>query len=41
MEIKALSPQARDDALREMAEGELDVLVIGGGVVGTGPRWTR
>ncbi|WP_432510476.1 glycerol-3-phosphate dehydrogenase/oxidase [Kineococcus sp. SYSU DK001] len=36
MEIKALSPQARADALREMAEGELDVLVIGGGVVGTG-----
>ncbi|ABS02497.1 glycerol-3-phosphate dehydrogenase [Kineococcus radiotolerans] len=36
MEIKALSPQARADALREMAEGELDVLVVGGGVVGTG-----
>jgi len=36
VEIKALSPQARADALREMAEGELDVLVIGGGVVGTG-----
>lgn len=36
VEIKALSPQAREDALREMAEGELDVLVIGGGVVGTG-----
>ncbi len=36
MEIKALSSQARADALREMAEGELDVLVVGGGVVGTG-----
>lgn len=36
METKALSPQARADALREMAEGELDVLVVGGGVVGTG-----
>jgi glycerol-3-phosphate dehydrogenase len=36
VEIKALSPQARADALREMAEGELDVLVVGGGVVGTG-----
>jgi glycerol-3-phosphate dehydrogenase len=36
VETKALSPQARTDALREMAEGELDVLVVGGGVVGTG-----
>ena len=32
----ALSPQARAQALAEMAEGELDVLVVGGGVVGTG-----
>jgi glycerol-3-phosphate dehydrogenase len=33
----ALSPQARDDALEAMERpGELDVLVVGGGVVGTG-----
>jgi glycerol-3-phosphate dehydrogenase len=33
----ALSPQARTEAIDAMAEGrELDVLVIGGGVVGTG-----
>ncbi len=33
----ALSPQARTDAIDAMADGrELDVLVIGGGVVGTG-----
>ncbi|MBB6569572.1 glycerol-3-phosphate dehydrogenase [Kribbella sandramycini] len=33
----ALSPQARADAIDAMADGrELDVLVIGGGVVGTG-----
>ena len=33
----ALSPQARDDALAAMEPpGELDVLVVGGGVVGTG-----
>ena len=32
----ALSPQSRDRALEELATGELDVLVIGGGVVGTG-----
>lgn len=32
----ALSKQARDQALQEMAAEELDVLVIGGGVVGTG-----
>lgn len=35
-----LSPQARDDAIGAMTgtagEGELDVLVVGGGVVGTG-----
>ncbi|GAA4988604.1 glycerol-3-phosphate dehydrogenase/oxidase [Kineococcus glutinatus] len=36
MESRALSPQARQDALREMAVGELDVLVVGGGVVGAG-----
>src|SRR5918997_696355 len=36
----ALSPQAREDALdglgRTSASGELDVLVVGGGVVGAG-----
>jgi glycerol-3-phosphate dehydrogenase len=33
----ALSPQARTEAIEAMADGrELDVLVIGGGVVGTG-----
>ncbi|WP_232828176.1 glycerol-3-phosphate dehydrogenase/oxidase [Kribbella monticola] len=33
----ALSPQARSEAIDAMADGrELDVLVIGGGVVGTG-----
>jgi glycerol-3-phosphate dehydrogenase len=33
----ALSPQARAEAIEAMADGrELDVLVIGGGVVGTG-----
>ncbi len=33
----ALSPQARTDAIDAMSDGpELDVLVIGGGVVGTG-----
>ena len=31
-----LSPQARRDALRTMADTELDVLVIGAGVVGAG-----
>ncbi|WP_373694937.1 glycerol-3-phosphate dehydrogenase/oxidase [Kineococcus terrestris] len=36
MESKALSPQSREEALRAMADGELDVLVVGGGVVGTG-----
>jgi len=35
--VVALSPQARADAIDAMADGrELDVLVIGGGVVGTG-----
>src|SRR4051794_35452121 len=33
---KALSPQARDEALERMALEELDVLVVGGGVVGAG-----
>ena len=32
----ALSPEGRTRALAEMASGELDVLVVGGGVVGTG-----
>ncbi len=32
----ALSPQARDHALAELEATELDVLVVGGGVVGTG-----
>ncbi len=37
MQAGALSPQARDDALARMGSGEeLDVLVVGGGVVGTG-----
>ncbi len=37
MRSVALSPQARADALAAMAGGtELDVLVIGGGVVGAG-----
>ena len=36
MRTGALSPQARRAALDDMADGELDVLVIGGGVVGAG-----
>ena len=36
MEAAPLSPQARDRALEEMAGVELDVLVVGGGVVGSG-----
>ncbi|MET9273037.1 glycerol-3-phosphate dehydrogenase/oxidase [Kribbella sp. NPDC003557] len=37
MAVVALSPQARADAIDALADGrELDVLVIGGGVVGTG-----
>ena len=36
MRSAALSPQARDAALDAMASTELDVLVIGGGVVGAG-----
>src|ERR687890_523309 len=33
---KALSPRARDEALERMGREELDVLVVGGGVVGAG-----
>src|ERR1700709_1046913 len=36
MRSVALSPAARADALQAMAAPELDVLVIGGGVVGAG-----
>ncbi len=36
MRPTALSPQLRTQALRDLAADELDVLVIGGGVVGTG-----
>lgn len=40
MNHSALSPQSRDDAIAAMSglegEGELDVLVVGGGVVGAG-----
>ncbi len=36
MRSVALSPAAREEALRAMAATELDVLVIGGGVVGAG-----
>ncbi|GAA1155217.1 glycerol-3-phosphate dehydrogenase/oxidase [Nocardioides aquiterrae] len=36
-QLSALSPQARDDALAAMeGPGELDLLVVGGGVVGAG-----
>jgi glycerol-3-phosphate dehydrogenase len=31
-----LSPSAREEAVARMAEGEVDVLVVGGGVVGAG-----
>ena len=31
-----LSPESRSRAIVEMESGELDVLVVGGGVVGTG-----
>jgi glycerol-3-phosphate dehydrogenase len=34
--VTALSPAARADAITRMAEHELDVLVVGGGVVGAG-----
>ncbi|GAB2871313.1 glycerol-3-phosphate dehydrogenase/oxidase [Nocardioides pacificus] len=36
MRSTALSPQFRQESLNRMAEEELDVLVIGGGVVGAG-----
>lgn len=36
MRSVALSPATREEALQAMADTELDVLVIGGGVVGTG-----
>jgi glycerol-3-phosphate dehydrogenase len=36
MRSVALSPQAREEALEAMASTELDVLVVGGGVVGAG-----
>nr|CAA9342519.1 MAG: Glycerol-3-phosphate dehydrogenase [uncultured Nocardioidaceae bacterium] len=36
MRAVALSPQARESALDRMATHELDVLVVGGGVVGSG-----
>ncbi|WP_345893788.1 FAD-dependent oxidoreductase [Nocardioides sp. TF02-7] len=36
MKPAALSPRARSAALRRLADRELDVLVIGGGVVGCG-----
>ena len=36
MRSVALSPQAREDALDAMGAAELDVLVVGGGVVGAG-----
>jgi glycerol-3-phosphate dehydrogenase len=34
--VTALSPSGRRDAIARMAENELDVLVVGGGVVGAG-----
>jgi len=34
--VTALSPAARSEAIARMAENELDVLVVGGGVVGAG-----
>ena len=36
MRSVALSPESREKSLRAMAEEELDILVIGGGVVGAG-----
>jgi glycerol-3-phosphate dehydrogenase len=36
MKSVALSPEQREQALRSMETSELDVLVVGGGVVGTG-----
>src|SRR4030081_1487146 len=37
MRSVALSPQAREAALDSMGSTELDVLVVGGGFVGSGP----
>jgi glycerol-3-phosphate dehydrogenase len=34
--VTALSPAGRDEAIARMAENELDILVVGGGVVGAG-----
>ena len=34
--VKALDADQRADALAHLAEGELDVLVVGGGIVGSG-----
>ena len=34
--VAALSPAARADAIAKMSERDLDVLVVGGGVVGAG-----
>ena len=34
--MTALSPDSRAEAIRKMAETELDILVVGGGVVGAG-----
>jgi glycerol-3-phosphate dehydrogenase len=34
--VTALSPASRAEAIRKMAETELDILVVGGGVVGAG-----
>ncbi len=36
MDVVALSPEARRQALADMSDRELDILVIGGGVVGAG-----
>ncbi|GAA2633473.1 glycerol-3-phosphate dehydrogenase/oxidase [Streptomyces axinellae] len=36
MRTAALGPEQRADALAKMAEAELDVLVVGGGIVGAG-----
>ncbi|MFT4009556.1 MAG: glycerol-3-phosphate dehydrogenase/oxidase [Nocardioidaceae bacterium] len=36
MQSTALSPQARDESIAQLRVTELDVLVVGGGVVGTG-----
>jgi len=35
-----LSPAAREDAMARMTEQELDILVVGGGVVGAGSAKT-